>query len=881
MRCHRIAAAALLLCVGATFAHAAEFIWIEGESAQRHSMRRHNWYDDVARESLSGGNWLSHYAAGESPQAEYRFSVPETGDYHFWIRCNTVAGPKLSYRLGSGVWTEVALASPVGVVNIAANGKPDMRFVGWVEVGTIPLKRGAQSVGFKFHSANNNHGAIDCFVLSPTPFRPRGALKPGERSGRANPGFFAWEPDVDTFSERALVDLSGLNESVAGQSGRIRAEGNDFVLGDGKKVKFWAANAGPAIWGLDHRSQIYLAKRLAKSGVNMVRLHGSIYASRDPKVDRTRLDNLQHMVHAFKQEGIYTELSFFFPLWFKMDGDRTPFMLLFFDEQLQRYHRDWASALLTTPNPYTKIPLGEDPAVAIVEIVNEDSHFFWTFGKKNMTPQRWRVFTKLYGDWLTKRYGSLAKAVAAWGDVREPGDDLSGGRVDLYGAWEMTAAGARGNAGKRKRISDQVRFLSENMRGYYKQTIGHFRSACGYSGLVSCGNWHVSDASTLDALERYCYTTGDVIDHHGYFDYGHKGEAANYSVRPGHQFTSQSALHLKQNSPLPYVETEGYPHIVSEIGWPTPNAYRAEFTFLTSTYGSLQGLDGVFNFAIGSAGWDQRISKFPMNTPVTLGCFPAAALIYRRGDVREAPAVVMDHVDVDELYKLKGSPVHVRGAFDQFRAADIPANGKKSGAIESIDPLSFYVGRVARSFQGSPQNSYQQSLSGFVDRGKKTVNSITGELSWNHGTGVATVNTSSAQGAAGFLGRAGRIDLADVSLDMQNDYGTLTVVALDDKPIAQSGKILIQTMTIEQLYGFKATGKDNLSGRIESVGSAPFGVEKFEASVTLTLTGGKPATVTACDEHGYPRDKRVKTTRRGAALTVTLDEASPYHVLTR
>ncbi len=47
-----------------------------------------------------------------------------------------------------------------------------------------------------------------------------------------------------------------------------------------------------------------------------------------------------------------------------------------------------ADRLLNSPNPYTRIPLGKDPAVAIVELVNEDSHFFWTFGKKNSNRSR-------------------------------------------------------------------------------------------------------------------------------------------------------------------------------------------------------------------------------------------------------------------------------------------------------------------------------------------------------------------------------------------------------------------------------------------------------------------------------------------------------------
>ena len=39
-------------------------------------------------------------------------------------------------------------------------------------------------------------------------------------------------------------------------------------------------------------------------------------------------------VAALADEGIYSSLSFFFPLWYRVDGDRRPFMLLFFDEEM-------------------------------------------------------------------------------------------------------------------------------------------------------------------------------------------------------------------------------------------------------------------------------------------------------------------------------------------------------------------------------------------------------------------------------------------------------------------------------------------------------------------------------------------------------------------
>ena len=59
-----------------------------------------------------------------------------------------------------------------------------------------------------------------------------------------------------------------------------------------------------------------------------------------------------------------------------------------------------------------------------------------------------------------------------------------------------------------------------------------------------------------------------------------------------------------------------------------------------------------------------------------------------------------------------------------------------------------------------------------------------------------------------------------------------------------------------------------MGGTIRSVGSALWGVEKIEASVTLNLEGGRPKRVVACDENGYPSN--VETTVSEARNTVTV-----------
>src|SRR6185437_4786164 len=82
--------------------------------------------------------------------------------------------------------------------------------------------------------------------------------------------------------------------------------------------------------------------------------------------------------------------------------------LLFFDETLQAGYKAWVRALYARKNPYTGIPLSQDPSVAVIQIQNEDSLLFWT--TMAMKPeQQARLGTK-FGAWLVKKYGSLDAA---------------------------------------------------------------------------------------------------------------------------------------------------------------------------------------------------------------------------------------------------------------------------------------------------------------------------------------------------------------------------------------------------------------------------------------------------------------------------------------
>ena len=519
---------------------------------------------------------------------------------------------------------------------------------------------------------------------------------------------------------------------------------------------------------------------------------------------------------------------------------------------------------------------------AILEIQNEDSHFFYTFKKDSCPPARWDTLKSLYAQWLVTKYGSLNQAIAAWNHKTHAGDSPAQGRMELLDAWYMTTDGSKNPPVPRQRIKDQVHFLTDNMRGFYEQAIGRFRSEGNYQGLVSCGNWHTADARMLDALERYCYTAGDVIDRHGYFSPPHGGDASSYSVRKGQNFHSESALHLLRNNPLPFVETEGFPSIISEIGWPMPNMYRAESTFLCAAYGAMLGMDGIFHFAVGSAGWDQQVGKFILNNPAALGGYFAPALVYRLQYVQEAPVVVRESLALNDLLDLQGSAAYVRPALDKLREDQTPGHRAMSQPLGSdVDPTAFYIGRVVRDYRGQPGQSGQQDLSPFLNRQTQTIRSVTDELHWHYGAGVATMNTPKAQGAAGFLGAKSPIVLDTVTIDMENDYGTVLAVALDDLPLAESHRVLIQCTTLDQPYGWHTSEPNGLAGTIEEVGGAPWGMQRCQATVSLPWAGPDSVAVVACDENGYATDKPVALQRDTDRVLITIEETSAYTIVTR
>ncbi len=892
------AAAAML----APVAGLGQTVWIEGEKPTRAAVVRHPWwYDKVKKDQLSGGDWISHWSADKDGEVEYDFQAPTAGSYAFWVRANPM-GTILLYQLDRGRWASIRMdQDSIDAVNVAEDGKNDLRYLAWKRVGDVTLARGRHSVAFRMSSQNNHHGAIDAVVFTAEPFLPSGKARPGEKAGPQT-GATGWPflPKRDAFDANAKFDLRGLNEKVAGQSGfvRLSADGESFVLGDGTPARFWAATTYAQ--RDSPKDLAHHARFIAKRGVNMVRLHGATPSkektAKPTDVDPRVVDQAWRLVAAMKKEGIYTTLS---PYWaaelkhvpksWGIEGwpeNQSPQGLLFFNPKLQEGYRAWLKALLTPPNPYTGIPLAQDPAVAIIQLQNEDSMLFWTM--QGVKGRQLEYLGERFGEWLARKYGSLAKASTAWSGDAMPEDDLAHGKVGLHIVWEWTQTRT---GGRKKRLDDQLQFFAETMHRFNAETARYLREELGCKQLINAGNWKTADSTRLDDVERWSYTANDAIAVNRYYAPVHVGPDAGWRIDPGDHYQDASALLHPRDFPLNLRQPAGRPMMITESHWVPPLGYLAEAPFLVSAYQSLTGIDAFYWFAIGRPEWSNvdhaewnaaSRHKWTADTPMEMGQFPAAALAFRKGYVKEGKPAVVEHRPLADLWERKIPLISEDPGFDPNRdQGDAP---RRSDAQGRIDPLAFLAGPVKVVF-GSDAPDQVADLSRLIDDAARDVKSDTGELRWDYGRGVCGLNAPSVQGACGFLGKASPIKLKDATIEIENDYAAVTVVAMDDLPLASSRKVLIQVGTVARPSGWVeretefqgSDRKKTYQGKqIVSTGKMPWVIVPTRAAVTLdnpVLTSAW-----ALDPNGEPTTE-LKVDRSGPSLKLTLPQDALYVVL--
>ena len=259
-------------------------------------------------------------------------------------------------------------------------------------------------------------------------------------------GWFEW-PAVEPKTDSPL-DSSVLNAKPAGALGRVVVRDGQFATAEGGPLRFWGCNISSGEAFPDAASATRLARRLAQGGINIARLHhldnnwsvasrGSLWSPDDPRrvtIDPQQLDKLHRLVAALKAKGIYSNVNLKVSRTFsEADGfpasvaSGPPFQkrVDYFQRRMIDLQKDYSRQLLTAKNPHTGFSLAEDPAVAVIEINNENSLLGMRtrdIGRDlQLLPEPFRgELAALWNNWLVKRYPTEPALAASWASGSTP-----------------------------------------------------------------------------------------------------------------------------------------------------------------------------------------------------------------------------------------------------------------------------------------------------------------------------------------------------------------------------------------------------------------------------------------------------------------------------
>jgi len=256
----------------------------------------------------------------------------------------------------------------------------------------------------------------------------------------------------------------GFLNAPLNDASRLTCRDGHFVDARGQRVRLWGVNlAAGGCFPTNAADAVAMAEGLRSCGFNAVRLHhmdsawarpnlfqfeGGYTGGPTERLDERSLACLDRLVAELKSRGIYVDVNLHvgrvlsardgFPDIAKIEAHGKA--IGFIDPANIERQRQFARLLLTHRNPFTGLTYAEDPAVAFVELTNEDSLLKfapwipdWPVRYRDVVSLRWNA-------WLRTRYGTDAALRAAWlgGDAPLGTNLLANARLEQgIAAWPL------------------------------------------------------------------------------------------------------------------------------------------------------------------------------------------------------------------------------------------------------------------------------------------------------------------------------------------------------------------------------------------------------------------------------------------------------------
>jgi hypothetical protein len=213
-------------------------------------------------------------------------------------------------------------------------------------------------------------------------------------------------PPSKSIEAKSALDVSFLVPNPAGARGFVTVKDGRLTFADGTRARFFGVSLIPPAAFLPPEQADLLADRLARSGINLVRLVelDTAYGPNRSLFDDTRDDTkafdpealarLDHLIAALKARGVYVAVEFVGKRRFRSeDGVAVPGLLppgggpaAHFDPTISKLTLESARALFAHVNPETGLALRDDPVLAWVTLAGEVSLFNLIDGPDALPP---------------------------------------------------------------------------------------------------------------------------------------------------------------------------------------------------------------------------------------------------------------------------------------------------------------------------------------------------------------------------------------------------------------------------------------------------------------------------------------------------------------
>jgi hypothetical protein len=683
-------------------------------------------------------------------------------------------------------------------------------------------------------------------------------------------------------------------EKPAGKHGRITRRGEQLVY-NRKPIKLWGINLCYSTCSPESRLADKRAPFYAKYGINAVRLHkyadgagwGGIQSKESfLEFDPQALDRMDYQVAQFKKQGIYVLLSSTFGVKlgpadrkyvpyidefgkFENNRDRinTGHGSIYLSTELQQMQIGQIVKILKHKNPYTGLTYAEDPAVAFVELFNEDSAlWFGVIGRLQSVPTLRDRAAKRFSEWLKEKYGSHEGLVAAWGQQAIDSFANEGFTGENLDKENIVPAGnpwfydpqqlAGSQAPKRKRLLDTMLFLYQIQNEFYDKYVKAIRDA-GYQGELVGSNWQAGQA-----FSHYYNLHSDsrvgTIDRHNYFGGGRRGRFNNASMlqRPGSGTLSSG---MQQVADRPFMLSE-WIHVYA-------NEWGAEGPAIIGAYGmGLQGWDVSFMFQNrDSGGFSEIIGRdaWDVTAPQVLGIFPAVARQVLRDDVTESYITAARCVHVHSLAEGKiGFEDAVTQQYD-FKTYD----------SKSIPAQTLAAARTVVEFTDTYRPTPTFDLDKYIRDGR--VVSSTNQLEWQPGDskvdGFFTIDSPATKAVVGFA-KDQSCKLGNVTIKPQSRFAAIYVTAAEpDKDIGSSKRILIVAIARARNTDMKFSDAED---EVLERGKAPILLEPVAAEIMIAKKASPQLYL--LDHDGLRTEKTLEVNNGAFAIDGARDKTCYY-----